>query len=40
MEILGHSSYQMVLRYAKARPQQLIEAVDALNPTTELNQQP
>lgn len=32
MEILGHSSYQMVLRYAKARPQQLIEAVGTLNP--------
>jgi integrase len=32
MELLGHSSYQMVLRYAKARPQQLIEAIAALNP--------
>jgi integrase len=32
MELLGHSSYQMVLRYAKARPQQLIAAVETLNP--------
>jgi integrase len=35
MELLGHSSYQMVLRYAKARPQQLIEAIAALNPNQE-----
>lgn len=31
MEILGHRSYSMVLRYAKARPQQLIEAMRALD---------
>jgi integrase len=36
MELLGRSSYQMV-RYAKARPQQLIEAVEALNPTEDPN---
>jgi integrase len=40
MELLGHSSYQMVLRYVKARPQQLRGAIDALDaradsPTTE-----
>ena len=31
MELLGHSSYQMVLRYAKARPQQLINAIASLD---------
>ena len=31
MEALGHSSMDMVLRYAKARPQQLKEAFAALN---------
>ena len=31
MELMGHRSYQMVLRYAKARPQQLIEAVRCLD---------
>ncbi len=31
MEILGHRSYSIVLRYAKARPQQLIEAMKALD---------
>lgn len=30
-ELLGHKSMQMVLRYAKARPQQLEEAIAALN---------
>jgi integrase len=35
MELLGHSSYEMVLRYAKARPQQLVEAVETLNPSQE-----
>jgi hypothetical protein len=35
MELLGHSSYEMVLRYAQARPQQLIEAVETLNLRTE-----
>lgn len=31
MELLGHKSMQMVLRYAKAHPQQLEEAIEALN---------
>ena len=31
MELLGHSSYQMVLRYAKARPHQLVDAISSLN---------
>ena len=31
MELLGHSSMQMVLRYAKARPQQLVDAIHSLN---------
>ena len=31
MELMGHRSYQMVLRYARARPQQLIEAVRCLD---------
>ena len=31
MEALGHSSMEMVLRYAKARPQQLKEAFAALD---------
>jgi integrase len=31
MELMGHRSYAMVLRYAKARPQQLIEAVRMLD---------
>jgi len=31
MEALGHSSMDMVLRYAKARPQQLKEAFAALD---------
>ena len=31
MEIMGHRSYQMVLRYAKARPQQLVSAIETLN---------
>ena len=31
MELLGHSSYQMVLRYAKARPQQLVYAMRTLD---------
>jgi integrase len=35
MELLGHSSYQMVLRYAKARPQQLVDAISSLNDTGE-----
>jgi integrase len=30
-ELLGHRSMAMVLRYAKARPQQLEEAIEALN---------
>lgn len=30
-ELLGHKSMQMVLRYAKARPEQLKEAIEALN---------
>ena len=34
MELMGHRSYQMVLRYAKARPQQLIEAIEALDSQT------
>jgi hypothetical protein len=35
MELLGHSSYQMVLRYTKARPSQLTEAIETLNPIQE-----
>jgi integrase len=31
MELMGHRSYAMVLRYAKARPQQLIEAMRSLD---------
>ncbi len=31
MELMGHRSYSVALRYAKARPQQLIEAIAALN---------
>ena len=31
MELLGHKSMDMVLRYAKARPEQLKEAIEALN---------
>lgn len=31
MELMGYSSYQMVLRYAKARATQLIEAVESLD---------
>jgi hypothetical protein len=34
MELLGHSSYQMVLRFAKARPPQLVEAVKSLDQDT------
>lgn len=30
-ELLGHKSMQMVLRYAKMRPEQLKEAIEALN---------
>jgi integrase len=30
-ELLGHKTMDMVLRYAKARPQQLQEAIEALN---------
>ena len=30
-ELLGHKSMQMVLRYAKARPEQLIDAIAALD---------
>ena len=30
-ELLGHKTMEMVLRYAKARPQQLKEAIEALN---------
>ena len=30
-ELLGHKSMTMVLRYAKARPEQLEEAIEALN---------
>ena len=31
MELMGHRSYQVVLRYARARPQQLVDAIQALN---------
>ena len=31
MELMGHKSMEMVLRYAKARPQQLIEAMRCLD---------
>jgi len=31
MELMGHRSMEMALRYAKARPQQLVEAIAALN---------
>ena len=31
MELMGHRSYSVALRYAKARPQQLVEAIAALN---------
>ena len=42
MELMGHRSYQMVLRYAKARPQQLIEAVRTLDqaPATDAPEDP
>ena len=31
MELMGHKSMEMVLRYAKARPQQLVDAIHTLN---------
>ena len=31
MELMGHKSMEMVLRYAKARPQQLFEAIRSLD---------
>ena len=31
MELMGHKSMEMALRYAKARPQQLLEAIHALD---------
>ena len=34
MELMGHKSMEMALRYAKARPQQLVEAIAALNTDT------
>ncbi len=35
MELMGHRSYSVALRYAKARPQQLVEAIAALNTSPE-----
>jgi len=34
MEIMGHRSYALVLRYAKARPQQLVDAIRNLDDDT------
>ncbi|MEW6756476.1 MAG: tyrosine-type recombinase/integrase, partial [Candidatus Latescibacterota bacterium] len=31
MELMGHRTMAMSLRYARARPQQLVEAIQALN---------
>ena len=31
MELMGHRSMEMALRYAKARPQQLVDAIASLN---------
>ena len=41
IELMGHKSMEMVLRYAKARPQQLIQAMRSLDePPKSSNQEP